>query len=412
MLELLENPISRSVNFLQKPPRQPKLETISTLAVQRTPIDPKRTVEAVSRLFLSDHELQSIPVLYHETPIGIVYRHQLMDIFLRPFGRDLHGKKPISQFMDCKPLLIEEQTSLQNASQYITRNMRLSATQDFIITRKSQYVGMGTVMDLLEAITALQLNQLRAENTRLSTEIEVTQRLQEMLLPKEAELKQIKSLDIASFIRPAAEVGGDYYDVLCHDGRIIFTMGDVTGHGLESGMVMLMAQAVVRALLIHNEVDQVKFLNTLNQVIYGNVKRMNCDKNLTFVLVDYRDDFLRIIGQHEKIIIVRAGGQVELIDTTGLGFPIGLIEDVVEFTKQTQVPFHSGDTLLLYTDGITEAQDSERKLYGFKQLCGVASRYWSRPASEMKLAIINDVYRHVGSQKIHDDMALLIVKHQ
>ncbi|OQW94902.1 MAG: hypothetical protein BWK79_04375 [Beggiatoa sp. IS2] len=412
MLEPLENPIPHNVTFLQKLPCQQKFETLSALAVQCTSIDPKCTVEAVGRLFLSDPELQAIPVLYHETPIGIVYRHQLMDIFLRPFGRDLHGKKPISQFMDCKPLLVEENTSLQNASQYITRNMRLSATQDFIIIRKGQYVGMGTVMDLLEAMTTLQINQLRAENTRLSAEVEVTQRLQQMLLPKEDELKQISSLDIASFIRPAAEVGGDYYDVLCHDNRIIFSMGDVTGHGLESGMVMLMAQAVVRALLIHNETDQVKFLNTLNHVIYDNVKRMNCEKNLTFVLVDYQEDFLRIIGQHEKIIIVRAGGQVELIDTTRLGFPMGLIEDITEFTKQAQIPFNSGDTLVLYTDGITEAQNKDKKLYGLKRLCEIASHHWFRSAQEIKLAIVNDVYRYVGSQRIFDDMALLVVKHQ
>jgi serine phosphatase RsbU (regulator of sigma subunit) len=412
MLELLENPISKNVTSLQKIHDKQKLANIAALAVQRTPIDPKCTLEAVSRLFLSDQELQSIPVLYHESPIGIVYRHQLMDIFLRPFGRDLHGKKPISQFMDSKPLLIEEHTSLQNASQYITRNMRLSAIQDFIITRKGRYVGMGTVMDLLEAITMLQINQLRAENTRLSAEVEITQRLQQMLLPKDSELKQIKSLDIASFIKPATEVGGDYYDVLCHDGRIIFSMGDVTGHGLESGMVMLMAQAVVRALLIHNETDQVKFLNTLNHVIYDNVKRMNCEKNLTFVLIDYQEDFLRIIGQHEKVIIVRKGGHVDLIDTTTLGFPIGLIADVTEFTKQTQVPFHREDTLLLYTDGITEAQDKDRHLYGCQQLCEVASRHWFCSAQGIKQAIVDDVYRHIGSRKVCDDMALLVVKHQ
>ncbi len=173
-----------------------------------------------------------------------------------------------------------------------------------------------------------------------------------------------------------------------------------------------MAQAVVRALLIHNEIDQVKFLNTLNHVIYDNVKRMNCDKNLTFVLIDYQEDFLRIIGQHEKIIIVRAGGHIDLIDTTALGFPIGLIEDVTEFTKQTQVPFNSGDTLLLYTDGITEAQNKEKDLYGFKQLCEVAGRHWFCSAQGIKQAIIEDIYRHIGSQRICDDMALLVVKHQ
>src|SRR5262249_23888414 len=93
-------------------------------------------------------------------------------------------------------------------------------------------------------ITALNA-QLQAENLRLGAELEVARRLQKMVLPTATELQAIDELDIAGYMEPAAEVGGDYYDVLSHNGHIKIGIGDVTGHGLESGVLMLMAQTAV-----------------------------------------------------------------------------------------------------------------------------------------------------------------------
>jgi serine phosphatase RsbU (regulator of sigma subunit) len=70
------------------------------------------------------------------------------------------------------------------------------------------------------------------------------------------------------------DVGGDYYDVLQQEGTVAVSIGDVTGHGLESGLVMLMNQTAVRALLKSGENDPVRFLNALNRTIYDNVQRI------------------------------------------------------------------------------------------------------------------------------------------
>ena len=131
------------------------------------------------------------------------------------------------------------------------------------------------------SISLAQNAQLQAENLRLGAELDVTRKLQQMLLPTTTELQQIADLDIACYMEPAAEVGGDYYDVLQHNGQIKIGIGDVTGHGLESGVLMVMTQAIVRALLTNGETDPVRFLDTLNRTLYGNVQRMGTDKNLT-----------------------------------------------------------------------------------------------------------------------------------
>jgi CheY-like chemotaxis protein len=82
--------------------------------------------------------------------------------------------------------------------------------------------------------THINLKLLKAETVRMGAKLEVTRRIQQMLLPKTEELEKIVGLDIAGFMEPAEEVGGDYYDVLQYNGRILFGIGDATGHGLES----------------------------------------------------------------------------------------------------------------------------------------------------------------------------------
>ena len=79
-----------------------------------------------------------------------------------------------------------------------------------------------------------------AEKTRLETELNMVRRLQEMIVPTVEELQEVAGLDIAGFMEPADEVGGDYYDVLQHNGQVKIGMGDVTGHGLESMAKLLL----------------------------------------------------------------------------------------------------------------------------------------------------------------------------
>ena len=251
---------------------------------------------------------------------------------------------------------------------------------------------------------------LQEENMRLSTELEVTQRLQMMLLPKEKELNEIEGLEIAGFMEPADEVGGDYYDVLQHHGRVTIGIGDVTGHGLESGVLMLMVQTAVRTLMENNETDPKKFFEVLNRTIYKNVQRMDSDKNLSLCLVDYRDGVLSLSGQHEEMLIVRSGGTVERVDTIDLGFPIGLEETIEDFVFQAQIDLNEGDVVILYTDGITEAENNLGEHYGLENLCEILRQNWQQSAKDIRQAVIEDLRSHIGVEKVYDDITLVVLK--
>jgi serine phosphatase RsbU (regulator of sigma subunit) len=244
----------------------------------------------------------------------------------------------------------------------------------------------------------------------MSAELNVARKLQEMILPPSEELHQIEGLEIVGFMQPADEVGGDYYDVLEENGLIHIGIGDVTGHGLESGVLMLMTQTAIRTLVEHGETDSIAFINTLNRTIYKNVRRMGADKTLTFALIDYLDGQLKIVGQHEEILVVRQGGQVERVNTIDLGFPIGLKAEIEKWVASATISLQPGDCVILYTDGITEAENLEKKLYGVERLCDVVSRHWDKSAEEIKQAVIDDVLWYIGEQKFYDDLTLVVFK--
>jgi predicted ATPase/serine phosphatase RsbU (regulator of sigma subunit) len=257
----------------------------------------------------------------------------------------------------------------------------------------------------------IELNQqLKAENLRMGAELDVTRRLQQMILPKEEELLEISDLDIAGFMEPATEVGGDYYDILSQAGNVKISIGDVTGHGLESGVLMMMVQTAVRTLLEAQETDAGKFLETLNRIIYKNVQRMNSHRNLTLCLVDYQDGNLRLSGQHEEMIVVRTNGTIEQIDTIDLGFPIGLEPEIGDFVAHTDIELFPDDVVLLYTDGITEAEDIDHNFYGLERLCQVVQNNRHLSAPEIRQAILEDLREHIGKQEVFDDITFVVFK--
>lgn len=262
-----------------------------------------------------------------------------------------------------------------------------------------------------EEISALN-TQLKSENLRLGAELDVARHIQMMVLPRAKELGAVEHLEIAAFMRPADEVGGDYYDVLQNGQSLKIGIGDVTGHGLESGVLMLMVQSVARALLEAGETDPSKFLANLNRAIFKNIERTKTDKHLTLSFLDYDGERLTISGQHEDLIVIRQTGEVERIDTGDLGLPVGLESDISPFVDTREIPFKKGDLIVLHTDGVTEAENPRGELFGIERLCQSARRLHGHSAEEVKDGIIKGLMAYIGTQKIHDDITLVVMRHR
>ena len=270
-------------------------------------------------------------------------------------------------------------------------------------------------------------DRLNEENFRLGTELDVSRRLQRMLLPRPEELAAVDCLDIAAFMESAMEVGGDYYDVLSDADGVCIGIGDVTGHDLESGVVMLMAQSAVCTLVTAQEHDLPHLLDVLNRTMFQNIRRMGCEKNLSFALLAYRSCValprdsgaaadgdavgrLTVVGQHESILILRRSGEVEEIDTMMLGLPLGLVDRIAEYTGLATIDLFFGDLVVLYSDGITEAAAADGALFEVSRPKAELIRHGDKSVEQIKEAVIAAVRSHIGGAPVYDDITLLIIR--
>ncbi len=260
-------------------------------------------------------------------------------------------------------------------------------------------------------ISALN-ERLARENNRMRAELDVAKELQAMALPQAAELRAIADLDVAAYMSPADEVGGDYYDFLPGAaGSVKIGIGDVSGHGLHSGVVMLMVQTAVRTLWLSGERDKQSFLALVNRLLYENIKRLGEHRSMTLSLLDYAGDGeFCVTGQHEDLLLIRANGEVERVDTMGLGMPLALDPEIGEFLASIEVRLQHQDLLLLHTDGITEAANADKQLYGLERLTEVALAHRNASATKVVEAIIDDLRRFIGAQTIYDDITLMVIK--
>jgi signal transduction histidine kinase len=129
-------------------------DDIKSLMLDVSPLSPVTTVAEAGEVFLRDDyaRMLSLPVVDEGRPVGLLSRYQLIQIFLKPFGREIFGRRPVSAVMNPRPLTIALDQSLEAAAQYVAANIAAPITEDFIITGGGSYLGMGVVLDLLRAM--------------------------------------------------------------------------------------------------------------------------------------------------------------------------------------------------------------------------------------------------------------------
>lgn len=290
----------------------------------------------------------------------------------------------------------------------------------FIMTILTIFFESGTIGRIISAIpevvqkirAAGKLQQeLEMENMRMATELDVAKRLQMMVLPGIIESETIKELEIAGKMDPASEVGGDYYDYILKDDGVYFSIGDVTGHGLSSGVVMLMAQSSFTMALRSRDHDLPVIMEKMNKVLYSNIRyRMKEETNMTMAVVRYHEGKLDICGQHEHVLIARNDGTMETINTLDLGIYIGLDDDINHLFHVMNTRMDAGDTVLLYTDGATEAENDKHEEFGLERLKESFARHSKKNLQAVLESIRGEVYDWIGKSEVYDDITLLLFR--
>jgi serine phosphatase RsbU (regulator of sigma subunit) len=308
---------------------------------------------------------------------------------------------------------------------------RLQATkarlENKIVERTAEVVRQKNKIEVFAGELSSANQQLIAAKNALWGEMELAKKIQTVLLPKEP---CIPGYEIAAYMKPADEVGGDYYDVICIDNDYNSTIpetpttnhqslttasrpsywlaiGDVSGHGVPAGLIMMMVQTAIRlALKTIQNASPAEILKKVNEIIFENIQKMGEDKYMTLTLMSIQNDGnIFFSGLHQDLIIFRKElSKTELIGTRGMW--LGLIDEITHALYIDHLILNPGDTMLLYTDGITEAMDSNQQMYSEEKLALLFQNLGHLSPAEIKHRIIHSLENY----SCHDDITLLIIK--
>ena len=219
----------------------------------------------------------------------------------------------------------------------------------------------------------LLLVQLKRARDALWSEMELAKQVQVTLLPRRI---SIRGYDIADVFSPAQEVGGDYYDVIetVHGDRYV-AIGDVAGHGLDSGLIMMMAQTAVTTVVKGNKrCAPGDVLKTVNAVLRENIGRLGSNHYMTMTVVKLEDDHITVAGHHQDLLIYR--NDAKRVDTiTTKGSWLGITDNLDGFVESIDIPIERDDCLLLFSDGVTEACSESGELFGQDRLTDAFARF-------------------------------------
>ena len=243
-----------------------------------------------------------------------------------------------------------------------------------------------------------KLREATEEQARIGSELAVAQRIQHEMLPKSF------TQDVFGMLEPAREVGGDLFDFFRRDGKLFFCIGDASGKGIPSSLLMSAAHSLFR-MVSQKEESPARILRELNrQMCRGNDSNMFA----TFFVgcLDLYSGRLHFGNAgHDKPFLV--GDAVSLLPVKS-NLPLGVFPDT-EFVEET-MDLSAGDTLFLYTDGLTEARNPGREAFGRSRLKEALESVRGKNPDEMVSALGDAVRTFAGNAPQSDDLTMLAVR--
>jgi PAS domain S-box-containing protein len=265
----------------------------------------------------------------------------------------------------------------------------------------------GVAFDITESKRAQELlldNAVR--QAKIDEEVEIARRVQQALVPAKPELP---GLDMSVSMLPAEDVGGDYYDVQPTSFGGWIAIGDVSGHGLNAGLVMLMLESAM--LTVQGALPEsmpAQALTVVNRVLCENIKaRMQRREYITLSLLRYeRSGRVVFAGAHQDIVICRADGTLERVATPGPW--LGIIDDLPH-AVDSEIWLREGDLMVLFTDGVIEARDRAGDLFEMDRLCEAIHALRNESTADIRDGVLARVRSFMHTQD--DDLTLIVVRY-
>ncbi len=250
-----------------------------------------------------------------------------------------------------------------------------------------------------------RLKRTTAEKERLASEMAIAAALQQSVLP--ARPPQYPGWDIAGLTLPARETGGDFYDYLqLPKGKLGFLVADVSGKGLPAALFMLSTRSALRTLATSG-VGPARMLKRANRLVAEDAGDSGTFVTLFYGVLDPASGLLRYANAgHNPPLVLRLGGEVLELGRTGI--PLGALEE--SSYRQGELILQPGESLVLYTDGVTENPDADNQEFGTRRLTELALALADRDAHATVERIKQDVFAFGGGQVQFDDLTLMVIK--
>ena len=252
------------------------------------------------------------------------------------------------------------------------------------------------------------LQNVTTSKERIESELRIAHQIQMDMIPKIfPPYPDRKDLDVYASLTPAKEVGGDLYDFFMQDNMLNYIIGDVAGKGVPASLVMAVARTMFR-IIAANQADPAKIVTQLNNALSDG------NDTCTFVTV-----FVGVIdldarhmvycnGGHDAPVIITPDGHAQFMDLIP-NMPAGIISDF-EYKKQ-EMDFPVNTTILMYTDGLNEAENSQRKQYSEKRILDAIEEHeYPCTAETLIHNMLDDVHAFVGDNEQSDDLTMLAIR--
>lgn len=294
-------------------------------------------------------------------------------------------------------------TSLED-KEHVLRGME--AGVDDYLTKPLDRNDLKARLIAASRVTALH-RQITEQQRELNNEIAMAAQIQRGLLP--AAPPSVPGADLSGWCLPAANVGGDYYDLLLHDdGDLTLLIADVAGHSIGSALLMAMARSVLRREAQHGA-EPAQILDATNRAMFGDL--VSAGLFITIFCARYTPadgSLLYANAGHNPPLVLRGGGAIDELDADGAA--VGFLPDVT--FEQREDVIAPGEALLLYTDGVVEAPGPAGEQFGEERLAALAVR--SAGARAGAAAFVQDVVAmvgtHTGGGTPHDDVTLVVLR--
>lgn len=254
-----------------------------------------------------------------------------------------------------------------------------------------------------------QLMRESAEKERLEEELRIARRIQMSLLPEGT--VTVPHVAIAAACLPAAEVGGDYYDLLPLPGdRLAVLVADVSGKGTSAALYMAELKGLMLSLSrVHD--SPARLLAEANRILAGDIDSRSFI-TMSYAVVDPRGKRMRYAraGHSPLIQRVASTGATRVLAPSGLGLGLDGGDRFEQVLEEQEVPLASGDVFLFFTDGISEAMNARGELFGEDRLRRVLEQD-AAPSSELvRQRVLDQVQAFVGEAPQHDDMTMVVLR--